>query len=374
MDFSAIRLSPHPIDDPLGDPAVVGPEASYLGRLYASTPRALIWQTPSPDWPLFVLVVPIATRLSLMSNPIFAQLVRDWGHQIRFIGIDSQRRAFDFRRLLSDPVLVRLATALTQPGSDQALDVLFAALADGMLTLLERRREDWPAHLARKHRLEPQAPDALYDRPGRFPDFLAALRQALRDEILDLDFYGRALRAIDARELQAEHAIASTLSTALDARVLQRLDRLGAGRHLGCYNWLLLDARHAEQRAYVLSRLGCFAQFFADTLLDAQSRPDPHLLGEFKPGAHREADFATGLAQVVDSGQDRLVIGALAHRFGVAENTIRALWRRAPAALGTPPTWQLSGILRHLDQLPERVWPTDASGWHSLVCHAASPA
>lgn len=374
MDFSAIRLTAHPIDDPLGDPAVVGPEASYLGQLYASTPRALIWHSPSADWPLFVLVVPIATRLTLMSNPIFAQLVRDWGHQIRFIGVDSHRRAFDFRRLLSDQVLVRLVTALTRLGSDQALDVLFAALAEGMLTMLEVRREDWPAHLARKHRLEPQAPDALYDRPGRFPDFLSALRQALRDEIIDLAFYGRALRAIDARELEAEHAIAKYLSTALDGSVLQRLDRLGAGRHLGCYNWLLLDARHAEQRAYVLSRLGCFAQFFADTLLDARSEPDAHLLGDVSPGANHEADFATWLARVVDSGQDRLVIGALAHRFAVAENTIRALWRRAPAALGTPPTWQLSGILRRLDQLPERVWPTDASSWASLVCHAASPA
>lgn len=361
MDFLAVRLPPDPIDDPLGDPAVLGPEASYLGRMYAGTPRALIWHSASADWPLFVLVVPIATRLTLMNNPIFAQLVRDWGHQIRFIGIDSQRRAFDFRQLLSDQVLVHLVNALTQPGSDQALDVLFAALAEGMLTMLEQRRDDWPAHLARKHRLEPQTPDALYDRPGRFPDFLAGLRRALHDDLIDLDFYGRALRAIDRRELHAETALSHVISAALDPTVLQRLDRLGAGRHLGCYNWLLLDIRHAEQRAYVLSRLGCFAQFFADTLLDAPRDP-------------QDPAFASWLAQVVDSGQDRLVISALAHRFGVAENTIRALWRRAPAALGTPPTWQLSGILRRLDGLPERVWPTDPGGWDRLICHAASPA
>jgi len=374
MDFSAIRLPPHPIDDPLGDPAVVGPEASHLGRVYASTPRALIWHSPSGDWPRFVLVVPIATRLTLMSNPIFAQLVRDWGHQIRFIGIDSQRRAFDFRRLLSDQVLVRLVDALTQPGSDQALDILFAALAEGMLTMLERRRDDWPAHLARKHRLEPQAPDALYDRAGRFPDFLAGLRRALRDDLIDLDFYGRALRAIDSRELHAETTLSRLISAALDPTVLQRLDRLGAGRHLGCYNWLLLDTRHAEQRAYVLSRLGCFAQFFADTLLDASGDIAPAPLNRSGQWDAQAVPFASWLAQVVDSGQDRLVIGALAYRFGVAENTIRALWRRAPAALGTPPTWQLSGILRRLDALPERIWPTDPGGWDRLMCHAASPA
>jgi hypothetical protein len=243
-----------------------------------------------------------------------------------------------------------------------------------MLTMLEQRRDDWPAHLARKHRLEPQAPDALYDRPGRFPDFLAGLRRALHDDLIDLDFYGRALRAIDSRELHAENTLSHLISTNLDSTVLQRLDRLGAGRHLGCYNWLLLDTRHAEQRAYVLSRLGCFAQFFADTLLDAQGDRNTRRSEQPVRSDAEEVQFAAWLSQVVDSGQDRLVIGALAHRFGVAENTIRALWRRAPAALGTPPTWQLSGILRRLDTLPERVWPTDPGGWDRLMRHAGSPA
>ena len=373
MSFEAICLRPDTLDDPLGDPAVVGPETAHLGRLYISTPRALLWYQPSPDWPLFVLLIPIATRLSLMANPIFAQLARQWGHQIRFIGVDPERRVFDFRQLLSDSILTRLVETLQQRGTDPTLDVLFAALAQGMLTLLERRRPDWPGHLARQHRLEPQAPDALYDRAGRFPDFLAALRRALRLGVIDLAFYGRALRAIDARELEAEQRIARTLSAHLDATVLRRLDRLGAGRHLGCYNWLLLDARHAAQRAYVLSRLGCFAQFFADTLLaPGAGFTQPVWLGGDLATA--SATPETGLARIVDSGQDRLLIGSLAQQFCVAENTIRALWRRAPAALGTPPTWQLARILRLLDQLPERVWPSDGPGWERLRGQAGIPA
>jgi hypothetical protein len=299
-----------------------------------------------------------------MINPIFAGLARDWGHQIRFIGVDGAQRVFDFRSLLTDSVLARLVKALSGQRPDDTLDVLFAALGDGMLTILEARRDDWPMHLARKHRIEPEAPSALYDRPARYPDFLSALRNALREELIDLSFYGRALRAIDQREQNAELRIAAALCAALDSAVLKTLDRLGTGRHLGCYNWLLLDARHSAQRAYVLSRLGCFAQFFADTLLPKAA-----------PGAAAHGvEFAQWLARVVDTGQDRLVIGALAHRFGVAENTIRGLWRCAPAALGTPPTWQLAGILRRLDHLPERTWPKDQVGWETLMGHAGAPA
>jgi hypothetical protein len=49
-------------------------------RLPRDSPRALVWRNPSPDWKLFVLLLPLASRLSLMTNPIFAQLTRDWGH------------------------------------------------------------------------------------------------------------------------------------------------------------------------------------------------------------------------------------------------------------------------------------------------------
>jgi hypothetical protein len=359
------------------------PETGILAdAARASNCSAVIHIAPQCDKLFLAFAGSYIAQVSLFRNAgassFFVTFCDSSAHTVRVHPLTIASTPFASSLVLFQYLRFALPAQTTQhrscSGSRKLCSTFAAALAEGMLTMLERRRDDWPAHLARKHRLEPQAPDALYDRPGRFPDFLAGLRRALHDDLIDLDFYGRALRAIDRRELDAETAVARLISAALDPAVLERLDRLGAGRHLGCYNWLLLDTRHVEQRAYVLSRLGCFAQFFADTLLDVSVDSAPPRANRFGQGHADGARFASWLARVVDSGQDRLVIGALAHRFGVAENTIRALWRRAPAALGTPPTWQLSGILRRLDTLPERVWPTDPGGWDRLMCHAASPA
>ena len=102
MDFEAIRVDGIPLDAELTDTGFVGPDLSAAAHAYLATPRALVWRNPSPDWKLFVLLLPLASRLSLMTNPIFAQLTRDWGHSIRFVGVDRDQCVHDFRSLLSD--------------------------------------------------------------------------------------------------------------------------------------------------------------------------------------------------------------------------------------------------------------------------------
>jgi hypothetical protein len=385
MDFEAIRVDGVPLDAELTDTGFVGPDLSAAAHAYLATPRALVWRNPSPDWKLFVLLLPLASRLSLMTNPIFAQLTRDWGHSIRFVGVDRDQCVHDFRSLLSDATLRRLVDALARwlhapdgarddlparAAEAATLDVLFAALGEAMLTILESRRDDWGRHLAREHRLEPGEPGTLFDRASRYPDFVGQLRHALRHELIDVGFYGKVLRSMDLREAAAEQRAAAIIEGTLEPITLVKLGRTRAGRHLGCYNWLLTGPRHAAQRAYVLGKLPLFAQYFADTLIDATPRRRSGLIAaaEHDPRlAQAPGDPRDGLRQAVDSGQDRWVVEALAAHFGVHDNVLRALWRHCPAALRAPPTWHLKQILLRLDELPERAWPRDDAGWLDLA-------
>ena len=386
MSFSALRIDPLPLDDELTDAAHVGPELAHGARAYLATPRGLVWRNPSSEWPLFIVLLPLATRLSLMTNPIFGRLVRDWGHGIRVLGVDADRFVYDFRELLDAHALAGLVDALarlvdapveaTAPDAagHPALDVLFDVLARDMLTILDRRRADWRRHLAREHRLvvdrvgADQAPGSrsLFDRRGRFPDFLGQLREALRLEVIDVAFYGRVLRAIDLREDAVEARLASILEGALDPLPLAKLRRTRIGPHLGCYNWLHAEPRVASHRLTFLHKLPLAAQVAADRLVigTAASRSSGR--------ATRADELALlALARAIDSGQDRAVIVALARVFGVAENLIRTLWRQCPAALGTPPEWQLRQLLLALNEWPERRWPTDADGWLAFKAAAA---
>lgn len=391
-----------PIDEELQDAGTVGPELAYLARCYRSSPRALVFRNPSSDWRLFVVQLPLASRLSLMANPIFAQLTRAWGLNVRFLGVDRDQLVYDFRALLSDRTLKLLVDLLARSdGADAALDLLFDSLAEEMLTVLDRRRGDWHRHLDREHRLEPGAPASLFDRAARCPDFLAQLRGALRDDIVDVEFYGRALRSIDLREGAIDARIAAIVEASLDPVTLAKLARSGAGKHLGCYNWLRLDPRHAMPRAHLLARLPAFATFFAETLvpLDAWGAPqtdedgDAEVLDTPADAARRRAQrrqpptfdlrplaarqdsahslrWAGVLERAIDAGQDRAVIEAIAQRFAVGDNVVRRLWRDRPAALGQPPTWQLAQILRRLGERGDRDWPADAAGWESLIASA----
>lgn len=396
MDFEAHQVDTLPVDEDLVDAGTVGPELAHLSRVYLRSPRALSWRHPSPEWARFVLLLPLGSRLSLMSNPIFAQLTRTWGLNIRFIGIDRSGLVHDFRNLLSDGTLRLIVRLLDAELADDRplLDTLFAALAHEMLTVVGERRPGWGRHLATEHRLESLQPGTLFARESRYPDFLSALRAALRDDIIDAQLYGRALRAIDLRELAAEERVAAAIETALDAETLGRLGSTGAGRHLGAYNWLRLGDRHTASRAHVLSHLPGLATFFAEALLplDAtlaeatldegggESAADPLACAtppavDLRPRAAR-ADSPHGmrwssvLRRAIDAGQDRAVIEALAQRFAVGDNVIRRLWRERPAALGQPPGWRLAQVLRQLDTLGERHWPASEAEWRTLLARA----
>lgn len=379
-EFAAIRVDAYPVDAELIDAGSTGPELAHLADVYLRSPRALVWRHPSSDWRLFVLLLPIASRLSLMTNPIFAQLARAWGLNARFVGIDRDGLVHDFRSLLTDRTLRLLVDALRadigQPadGAARVLDALFAALAGEMLTVLERRRDDWRRHLDTEHRLEPAAQGGLFDRQARHPDFLAALRAALRQGVIDVGFYGRALRATDLREQAVEQRLASLIESALDPIVLGRVAGTPAGAHLGCYNWLMLDPRHAAARAHVLSRLPGLAGFFAQTLvpLEADGRPGGSAGFDLRSLAARAASahslhWAGVLRRAIDAGQDRAVIEALAQRFAVPENVLRRLWRELPAGLGQPPGWQVGPVLRELARAGERDWPVTAAQWQALL-------
>ena len=415
MEFTPLIIDPLPLDAELTDAAAVGPELAHLARAYCGTPRALIWRNASSEWPLLVLTLPIATRLSLLTNPIFGRLVRQWGLSIRFLGVDRQGFAHDFRELLDARALRRVITALGQwlaardqgfavedegdaaierrLTDDAAIDTLFDLLATETLTVLEQRRDDWATHLARDGVLVPDDDEpaasglspsrprgpgaALFDRRARYPEFIAQLREGLRSATIDIDFYGRVLRAIDHREHDVESRIISIIESALDPITLARLSRTPVGHHLGCYNWLLQDPRARAHRVATLNKLPAFAQFFADRLLaaatpTARERMVDRLVAQGLHAAGAEA-LLRGLGRAIDSGQDAWTIVGLARYFRVPDNLIRTLWRNCPAGLGTPPAWHLRHILQRLDGVPERDWPQDARGWDALKAAAVPP-
>ncbi len=362
------------IDEELTDAGQVGPELAAAAQVYLRTPRALVWRAPSREWRLFLVLLPLASRLSLMANPVFAQLAREWGLGIRVIGIDADQAVHDFRGLLTDLTLRRLLDAIAgtlhpdapaDPGHE-ALDVLFAALAENMLTLLEAQGEQAGRHLARELRLEPARAGSLFDREARYPDYLALLRQGLRQDWIDQSFYGRVLRSMDRREEQIETRIANILQASLHPPVMTRLERSRIGLHLGAYNWLLTAGSHAAQRAHALARLPLFTQFFAEALMQAAPRARSALVAL----ADGLSEPLSTLRRAIDSGQDRILIEALAAHFSVSPPVIRALWRHCPRVLGTPPSWHLQAILLALDARPERAWPRDEAQWLALAAEA----
>jgi len=425
---TALFIDPHPVDEALRDASHSGPELAHLAATYSASPRALIFPSPSSDWRLLMLLLPLGSRLSLMTHPVFAQLTRTWGMGIRFIGVDRDRLVYDFRALLSNrtlelvvdllarheraisasaphplsPPAARAECTASEPAQPDAsaplLDLLFEALAGEMLTTLERRRADWVRHLDREHRLDVAPPARLFGHDDRYPDFLARLREALRNETIDPAFYGRVLRSVDQREALVDARIAALIEDALDPAALALLARTAVGRHLGCYNWLVLAPRHAAARAHLLSRLPTLASFLSETLMPIEARarvaqgslavdtddrafastPSPTPAGyDLRPLIERQAcltgsEFTGWLRRAIDAGQDRQIIEALAARLGVTANLVRRLWREPPRALGQPPAWLAATLVRHLDQLPERAWPQDDESWQQLIERASA--
>ncbi|MFK7965272.1 MAG: hypothetical protein AB8C46_15020 [Burkholderiaceae bacterium] len=424
QNHDALFVDAQAFDQELTDVGTVGPELAHLAKVYCSSPRAIVFRQPSSEWRLFMLVLPLASRLSLLSNPVFTQLTRAWGLNLRFVGVDRNGLAYDFRSLLSNDMLHCLIewlragesqrlqnfsmtsadgqTAKAQPLTDNGLDILFSGLAREMLTVLDKRRDDWGRHLNAHDRLEPGLPNNLFDRSSRYPDFLAACRDALKNQVIDVHFYGRILRSIDLREQSVELRAGAQIEDCLDPVVMTKLNKAGAGKHLGCYNWLSLSPTHASMRSHILANLPSFASYFAESLLnietwhptaqtvedlysgmaeieesfeqeDLQSgaKPQPPAYDLRRISARQETlkntECAARLRRAIDAGQDRAVIQVLAERFEVSENTIRLLWRDKPETLGQPPTWHLAEILRQLDALGRHDWPAHSEDWETLM-------
>jgi hypothetical protein len=354
------------VDAELRDAGVCGPELAHLGAIYCDSPRALVFRAPSPDWRLMMLILPLASRLSLLSNPIFASLARNWGLGVRFVGIDRDGLAYDFRALLGDRTLRLLIELLaecergTLRNEAPWLDVLFDALAAEMLTCLERRRDDWARHLDREHRLEPGGASSLFAHEDRYPDFIGRLRQALREHTIDSRFYGRVLRSIDARESEVDQRMQTIILGQLNGETLGLLHASAAGLNLGCYNWLQVAPRHRHARAHLLGRLPWMAHFLAETLIpvDTGRATDP-----------RDAL----VRQAIDGGQDRFMIEALAARLAVSPALMRRLWREPPKTIGVPAAWLLPTLMHCLDSLEPKDWPHNEDSWHALI-EAASEA
>src|SRR5690606_34935416 len=244
--------------------------------------------------------------------------------------------------------------------AEQGLDLLFEALADEMLTILERAGPARCAHLALAQRLEPGAPATIFERSTRYPDFLAQLRRALRDGIVDVAFYGRALRSIDLREAAIEQRIASQLLASLDPVTLAKLERTGAGHHLGAYNWLSLAPRQAAMRAHVLTNLPAFATLFAEALV-----PIDLLRAE---ACEVEEGFGGDPSHEY---RDRAVHAASAGGSAIPAILVRRICRARPGALGQPVGWQLGEILRALDA---SAGPADTREWEALIARAIRAA
>lgn len=374
----AIFASAQAVDAELRDAGHGGPELAHLGAIYCESPRALVFRGPSPDWRQWLVILPLASRLSLMRNPIFASLARRWGLGLRFIGIDRDRLVYDFRALLGDRTLRLLVDLLaecergTLRNEAPWLDVLFDALASQMLTTLEKRRSDWMRHLDREHRLEPDASSGLLSHQDRHPDFMAQLRQALRAHAIDAHFYGRVLRSVDAREAEVDQRLSRLLAEQLEPTVLERLRATPVGGHLGCYNWLRLAPRHAQARAHLLERMPWLAHYLVETLmpLEAAAPAASEPLGNGPVRASPDLF----IRRAIDGGQDRVVIEALAQRLRVSPTMMRRLWREPPRGLGIPPAWLLPAILRCLDRSPEHAWPRHDADWQALIEHAGQTA
>jgi hypothetical protein len=378
QSVEALFASAQPVDPELRDAGHTGPELAHLASIYCDSPRAIVFRAPSPDWRQWLIILPLASRLSLMRNPIFASLARRWGLGLRFIGIDRDRLVYDFRALLGDRTLRLLVDLLAacERGAlrNEApwLDVLFDALASQMLTTLERRRSDWMAHLDREHRLEPEASGGLLSHLDRHPDFIARLRQALREHVIDAHFYGRVLRSIDAREAEVDQRVSGWLAEQLDPSVLERLRATPVGAQLGCYNWLRLAPRHVQARAHLLEHMPWVAHYLVETLMPLEAA-----IQQLAEPVGRGPAIATAdlfIRRAIDGGQDRVVIEALAERLAVSPTVIRRLWRESPRALGIPPAWLLPAVLQGLDRSPEHGWPRDDADWQALLEHAGQAA
>lgn len=206
-----------------------------------------------------------------MANPVFAQLTRAWGLSVRFVGIDREGLAYDFRELLTDRTLKLLVELLDVDRSDEPglLDALFAALGREMLTILERRAAPAGAGTStsttassprlmtrsRARRATPTSspncarPCTTRSSTPRSTGARAALDRPARGRV-------RAARGC-ADRVRARAGDDGRQARAHEGRAPLGLLQLAAH----------LDPHHAAARAHVLGSLPGLATFFAETLV-----------------------------------------------------------------------------------------------------------
>jgi len=342
--FNAIAVDPSAIDAELEDAGTVGPELAFIAKEQRLLARAFCWHDASSDWPLLVVQIPGTEALWMLQHPVFTPIIRRWGMALRVIGISREAMAFDFRALLDDDTLARLRCALHDDPKHTPVDLIYQALARGMIG---RIHEEGQArlHLMREGFLHPNPNAAdLPDSPQR-PLLLKALQAALRRGQLDIGFYCRAMRALRQREFRVQQRLAFVFEGALSAISLQACAGVDPRIPWGVYNWLRRDPRHAAAREHLLRHLPWLGPWLSSHLLLSND---------------------SGLQQIIDSGQDSLILESLAGLFAVDPNLMRRLWRRPIAMPAELNAWQLPRMLAWLQQRPERLWPSSDAAWERL--------
>ena len=342
--FNALAVDPCTIDAELEDAGSVGPELAFIAKEQRLLARAFCWHDASSDWPLLMVQIPGTEALWMLQHPVFTPIIRRWGMALRVIGISREAMAFDFRALLDDETLARLRSALHNDPEQAPVDLIYQALARGMVSRVNES-DDVSIHLMREGFIHPNPRITEgHDHPHR-PLLLKALQSALRRGQVDIGLYSRAMRAVRRREYQVQQRLAFVLEGALSSLSLQACARIDSRIPWAVYNWLHRDPRHVAAREHVLRHLPWLGPWLASHLL---------LSGHGR------------LQQMIDSGQDSLILESLADLFAVDPNLMRRLWRHPIPMPEELNGWQLPRMLAWLQQRPERLWPVNEAGWERL--------
>lgn len=351
--FEVLRVDSTPLDPYLEDAGVVGSELAFLAEEQRRLPRAWIWRDASSDWPLLMVLIPGTEPLWMLRHPVFTPIVRRWGLALRVIGISRESMGFDFRALLDDATLRALLEALLDEPQHQPLDVIHETLARAMLSRMPGSHDAF-VHLLRRGFVHPPSPRAADPEDcGPRSLLLKRLQLALRDAQVDVDFYGRALRALRQREYQIALRVAGQLEASLDPLSLRRCYSVAPRIHWGAYNWLHRNPRHAHARLHLLRRMPWIANWVCEHLLNASA-------------------CASFLQQSIDTGQESQVLESLALIFAVDPNLMRRLWREPALLPESIDAWQLPRVLGWLNSTPEEGWPRSQEAWLGIYEDIAS--
>ncbi|NBU66774.1 MAG: hypothetical protein EBS52_05525 [Betaproteobacteria bacterium] len=218
--FNALTVDPCAIDAELEDAGAVGPELAFIAKEQRLLPRALCWRDASSDWPLLIVQIPGTEALWMLQHPVFTPIIRRWGMALRVIGISREAMAYDFRALLSDSTLAKLRSALRDDPQQAPVDLIYQALAQGMLTRLHPSGQ-MAKHLLREGYIHPNSEAIEPADSAHRPLLIKALQTALRRGQLDIGFYSRAMRAIRRRESLVQQRLAFIFEGALSPLSLQ---------------------------------------------------------------------------------------------------------------------------------------------------------